>query len=75
MVGTGLAWNRSVGAYGRPAVRRSRIRLGPDPLGNWRVPVEPAILKMKKVAWGKWKPKQVFGTQKIIFLPTHLRTD
>jgi hypothetical protein len=56
-------------------MRRSRIRIGPDQNGNWRVPVEPAILQMKKVAWGKWAPKQVVGTSKVIFLPTSVRID
>ena len=46
---------------------------GPDKFGNWRVPVEPAVVKMKKVGWGKWVPKQVEGTHKVIFLPSSLR--
>jgi len=37
--------------------------------------VDPAILKMKKVAWRTWRPKQVFGTEKIIFLPTSVSID
>lgn len=50
------------------------MRLGPNRDGNWRVPVEPALLKMVKKSWGKWVPKQVQGSSKIIFLPSRFGT-
>lgn len=51
------------------------LKFGPDRRGNWKIPVEPALLRMKKVSWGVWKPKQVFGSNKVIFLPSNLRVD
>jgi hypothetical protein len=54
-------------------MRRNRYR--PDANGNWRMVVEPAILKMKKIGWGKWAPKQIHGSTKAIFLPTAVRID
>lgn len=54
-------------------MRRSRIRLGPDESGNWRMPVEPALLKMVRKSWGKWVPKQIEGSGKVIFLPSRTR--